>query len=620
MEGASAASTAAPTAADCVNLYTDCCRLVNEKKEKFYNVTRNLSLFQEKYPQFRTGFFTDNFDWSDRSGCCNVIAISLYFLNCNIGTLEKYLLSIQRSIKNIETNLPTWVIRVYFSSSVFDCMAPPAAEVPTVTDERHTNVREAYEIICNHEQVELYRYEESIFEGLPIEHSRTLRFLPLIDPEVNVCNVREADGIVTLLDCHNMKIFAASPDHLFYLPDHGEINRIQLMHQNEELRQLFSSYAGWLSIYKCILNRNYFLYNQNVYDLVAGLFGTKIKPKPEYYTITIKNLNGQIRSIEDFHRLYKNIKDERISTGGSPPLFGDIIRDIEDRLPNSTTIFKPPESKIHATIMISHEVRYDLTPEKFITQFVSKNFKKALEVGFDEILLLDLFKNFISVDITQSYETPSYNGMMFGLIRRTPQISESILNVQKYIISDNILKVVVPVSKSIMQNYVPVVIKTIRNNLNLILRNYGIEATNIRNYKIESIRLFQFNPNNIYDLLYLIDSLLTDINFTKAFNITVQINGENWKLNEILNVPYLSRYNILYDSPLASSDGGGKRHTTQSLRTKRTKRTKWTKRTNRRKEHSYRSYRSKKTSQKRRHKKTYKYKNHSISNFTQHGI
>ena len=600
-------SAPAPDAPVCVNPYTDCCRLVNDKKEAFYNVPRNLSSFQTKYPQFKTKFFTDNFDWSDRDGCCNVIAISLYFLNCNIDALEKYLLSIQRSIKNIETNLPDWVIRLYFSSSVFHCME----EGPHVSNEQYSHVREAYEFICSHEQVELYRYEESIFGGLPIEHSRTLRFLPLIDPEVNVCNVREADGIVTLLDCHNMKFFAESTDHLFYLPDHGEINRLNPSNPGLKQKQLFSSYAGWLTIYKSILNRDYFFVRQNVYDLVAGLFGTKIKPKPEHYTRTIQNLKDIIRSFEEFHTLYQATNAEYMRTHEKPPSFDDIIGIIESVRPELiefTRIFKPP--KIHATITMSYGGYYEFTPEKFITQFIKQQFKRALEIGFDEIFLLDLFKDFISVNVTHTSKI-LYSDVAIGEIRNTRETSGSIVNLQQYIISDNIDNFDVHISESISMNNLQVLIETLRRNLSSSIG--PVHLTNQHQYTKKSLDEFNFRRSNTYEFLYVIDSLLTNIEYNKAFNITILLNrgfGEKvrFKLNEILNVPYLSRYDFLYDSPLKSSsgaEGGSKRHNNYN--------TSFIKQmTNRRRRRLYRSRKKsqqRKTSQKRRHKKTYKYKN-----------
>ena len=557
------------------NPYIHCCTLVNRKKEHLYNVSRNLSSFKAKYPQCNTELF----DWSDRENCCNVIAITLYFLKCDIGTLEKYLLSIQRSIKNIETNLSDWVIRVYFSSSVFHCMSTE----PRVSNEQYVSVREAFDFIQVHAQVEVYRYEESMFDKLPIAHSRTLRFLPLIDPEVNVCNVRESDGIVTLLDCHNMKIFAESPEHLFYLPDHGEIRRLQFpssdkFSSSDKHHELFSSYAGWLTIYKSLLARDYFFDNQNVYDLVAGLFGTKLKPKSEHYIGTIQKLNNIIRSFEEIHTLYKAAKSKYMETNKNPPSFQEVISIIEkarSELTEFTIIFKPPKCEIHATIRMPDTTYYYITPEKFITQFV--RFAPALQIGFDEILLLDLFKDFISVRVTHSVLKLDETTCV-GIIPDTVEISEAMANIQRFIISDNIVNFDVPLSE---HDNLPNVIRQLINSTPSIV-TVGVRNPHIQKPPVE------FMPENtsIYKFLYVIDSLLINIQFNKAFNITIILDigyrKIRIKLNEILNIPYLPCYDLLYDPPpLDPSFGGSKRHTiiTYSRR----------KHTNRHKKRSYRS-------------------------------
>ena len=41
------------------------------------------------------------FDSDKREGCCNVISITIYITRCTEPTLEKYLYSIHRSVKNV---------------------------------------------------------------------------------------------------------------------------------------------------------------------------------------------------------------------------------------------------------------------------------------------------------------------------------------------------------------------------------------------------------------------------------------------------------------------------------------------------------------------------------------
>jgi hypothetical protein len=269
---------------------------------------------------------------------------------------------------------------------------------------------------------------------------------------------------------------------------------------------------------------------------------------------------------------------------------------------------------------------YEFTPEKFIIQFIIQQFKRALEIGFDEILLLDLFKDFISVNVTHTSEI-LYSDVAIGVIRNTKETSSSIVNLQQYIISDNIDNFDVDIPASISMNTLKELIETLRHILSRSIQ--PVHLTNQHQYTKKSLDEFNFRKSNTYEFLYIIDSLLTNIEYNKAFNITILLDRGfgakvRFKLNEILNIPYLSRYDFLYDSPLkssSSSEGGSKRHHHHHNNN-----TSFIKQiTNRRRR---RLYRSRKKSYRKHNKKTYKYKKQSvgrsvgqsISNFTQHGI
>jgi hypothetical protein len=64
--------------------------------------------------------------------------------------------------------------------------------------------RKILKYLFEHEKAEIYMY---ICNNTNYTKLRTLRFLPLIDDDTNICIVREADGIVSILDCHNIKTF-----------------------------------------------------------------------------------------------------------------------------------------------------------------------------------------------------------------------------------------------------------------------------------------------------------------------------------------------------------------------------------------------------------------------------
>lgn len=142
---------------------------------------------------------------------------------------------------------------------------------------------------------------------------------------MNVKIIREADGIVTNLDCHNIKIFAQS-DYLFYLPK--VIDNYYYL-DNDTHKEL-GGYSSWLKIYTKCLEANYIRNKHQIYDLLAGTFGFRLTLKEKYY----KNSVDYIR------------------------------RSIEEVDPKCVSIYTPPIVNV-------------------------------MDTGFDEILLLHLFRDFV---------------------------------------------------------------------------------------------------------------------------------------------------------------------------------------------------------------------------------
>ena len=279
------------------------CKLLNNKKKDLYTHTYDpqeiLKILKEKLNI--SDEVLDRFVKEKKEKCCNVIAISLYFTNCGSSTLEKYLNSIYRSVINVQRNLKDWVVRVYFDKSVYNCIIEE-----TTTRE----IQETFRQIIESSNVEVYTYICPSFENkmIPIARTRTLRFIPMIDEEVNICVVREADGIVSNLDCHNIKIFSNS-DKIFYLPVVvKDYNNLTL-----EDDILFSSYSLCLQLYKVIFEQDFFISHQNLYDLLAGTFGVKLKIKRDYYELKIIELQRKIKnflsaSVDDKKQNIKDVK------------------------------------------------------------------------------------------------------------------------------------------------------------------------------------------------------------------------------------------------------------------------------------------------------------------------
>ena len=483
----------------------------------------------------------DTFNWSRRHNCCNVISMCLYIVNNDnvdllLQSLRKYLLSIERSLKNIQVNLPLWVVRLYFGSSVNESIEKIQSvkasiekiQRPELDDKIIAEVDKiiaAYEFIISHAQVELYVIdEESLTYG--IEEIRTARFAPLYDNQVNVCIVREADGTVTNLDCHNIDFFLHSSRHLFYLPNYGKINCFKTYVNDfgvDEHPYLFSGYSGWLVFYKSVLRRDFFASHQNVYDLLAGLFGTKLKLRSEFYANTFETLKNKISELEPLEL---------------------------EPLPDSKDVLLP---LIYSKIVIPDRGTFYLSYVDFISQFKNFDFTNMLNLGFDEILLLDLFKDIISVPVLAGSSVKDIllldRKISVSQIPITSVTHHKLQQIKGLVIGDDILTI--DFGKYVRHTSVgTVVTNLLEHRINIPTVNEHIQGTS------------QF-PFDIFNLLYFIDGLLRNINRDiQAFDIQVQYtdsHGNNivYKSSILLNTPYDPKYDKFYDFTEISS--GGKR-------------------------------------------------------------
>ena len=81
---------------------------------------------------------------------------------------------------------------------------------------KETDVFEAYNELLNLENVEIYTIicdditETTEIDKVSVHQTRSYRFNALLDDSVNINISREADGIVTFTDCHNIRCFEKS--------------------------------------------------------------------------------------------------------------------------------------------------------------------------------------------------------------------------------------------------------------------------------------------------------------------------------------------------------------------------------------------------------------------------
>jgi len=414
---------------------------VTQEQTHLYNQSIDGSAHRETIQaalgaDFDPKFFDDEFDWSVRKNCCNVISFMLYFIEPTDEIALKYLLSIERSLKIITKKLPGWVVRVYFGSSVFgyiDLIKEVLLQLVEMHVESKKRIMTAYQYIYSHPQVEVYMFDDDERRtGIPIAHTRIIRFTPLIDPRVACFYSSEADGCFTHLNCHNLQQFYESP-HLFYLPESIKVNQFE---QNRSGKvELFSSYSTWLYVYKSIMYRYYFYNHKNVYDLLAGGFCTKLKPKVAFYIRSIEDLRLSLQNFDHIRETYKQLVPQ------TPQIkFQDFIGKIETKLiPDSITGEEREQIKRDFRCGRGNltKVKYDdptydnenhTAPDAFTTieifrkdnpasisdalftlktflhqLHVSRDFDseitEQLKIGFDEMLLLQLFRRFISINL-----------------------------------------------------------------------------------------------------------------------------------------------------------------------------------------------------------------------------
>jgi hypothetical protein len=186
---------------------TDLCNLITTKKEKFYIhkyrpsilINQLRPFLPDEYIKYIEEVCDLKDDKDDSQLRCNCISISLYNPNPSKNLSLKYLASIRRTILNVASQLDGWIVRIYLDTSMFYYFA----NYSTIEE------KEILNFIFNAENTEIYTYvcEKLLDNSIDIARTRSFRFLILIDNSVNISIIREADGSVPYLDCHNIRVF-----------------------------------------------------------------------------------------------------------------------------------------------------------------------------------------------------------------------------------------------------------------------------------------------------------------------------------------------------------------------------------------------------------------------------
>jgi len=244
------------------------CGLLNSKKKSYYTNKCIPSPSLHKLPDL-TGI-----DLNDRSDCCMCVSVSLYYTDNIDIKLQMYLASIIRTVGNVKKYLPKWLVRIYIDPSVFQGLIRYQERKTATEREDNTHpypyILEYLECLFGAENVEMYTYFCDSEELIGAR--RTYRFLPMLDPSVSAYAIREADGIVTVMDCYNLDYMVTNKLPMYIVPwEHA--TGIPCM--------ISYSYQRWLNIYKT--EHEYYRTKCNVVDLLAGTFSGTIKILPNHY-------------------------------------------------------------------------------------------------------------------------------------------------------------------------------------------------------------------------------------------------------------------------------------------------------------------------------------------------
>lgn len=481
--------------------YSTPCTLITSKKLKYYvhtyDPTTPLSLLSQR---LSSEIISERFDESTRVNCCNVISISLYFIGCIPDNMTKYLFSIERTVKNVHNNLPGWIVRVYFDNSVHTCIK---------NANKNSIEKNAYDAITAAPNVEVYTYNCAVGDDQPqhIARTRTYRFLPFSDEDVNICVVREADGIVSNWDCRQILLFSTDNNKMFYFP-YNQINRKDL--------SMFESYQHWLLLYKVIFRYDFFRNNYMGYDLLAGLFGIKLKLKRDFYIHTIVSLRDEIDTF--ITEVNTNNEEAYNGRGDTKYLVAGFAK----------------------------------TPRELL-----RTKQELLSIGFDEILLLEMFKEVFSFKVITDHLVKVIDNEEYGDVCIKAYPKETYDGIKRQIGS-------MVLDESTFDKKIVIDIDIDNADINKIvdmLCTSLISELIIRECKAQN-KLGNYNNQLVFidRLLYFIDGQLLDknnlIDGTTTFSITLK-GRKLHELAHLLNAPYNKVYDKLYNnSPIQPSRGG----------------------------------------------------------------
>jgi len=339
------------------------CVLLNNKKTDYYKFTYNVDSIIKKIKdnqiKLKEDFlenFLKMFNTNKYDNCCNCVNIVLYYTDCiDTGRLFLYLPNVLATLNNIEKYLPNWILRLYLDRTLFETLYNN--DFGSLNYHERSSARHNLKLLINllkkiseskQCEINILFCEEFYKDNFAHGKLRTLRFSSFYDESTNIVASREADGILSAVDCHNLSVLengdfimsfyilphvrkleksfsnlkSDSGDDVEILPPHQFFNdslyvlsedRFHFSNvpfntnsDNTDKKQILTyEYSEWLNNYKkidIVFNDNPFYLNHiNIYPMLAGVVSLKCKFNKSYFEQIQNKIKCTMQSYEKYN-------------------------------------------------------------------------------------------------------------------------------------------------------------------------------------------------------------------------------------------------------------------------------------------------------------------------------
>ena len=378
------------------------------------------------------------FDVTERTQCCNCVCLVLYLkgdMQSQIDYLNKILEIMIMSLKIIDKYLSDFIVRFYLDSSIFELLYKWSGSLLITKDLNNIElIKKIFldlKFLIHHSKSEIYIYfcESIILQKDFIEKVRTYRYISLFDDDTNVCCLRDADGIVSIVDCHNIKLFSLQTTHqiaLIYelmrsfnpylIETHPNLILdpiVSVSSINDEIKQLHlraNHYSLWLNLYETLVLSKKEPITLSYIDIIACCICIKVKFTEDYRQAVILNLDSYYNS-SDFNSIPNQTIKNKLHIGYDEilllELFSPMIRVSYKKLESinelnrteinlKSKLFALIESKPSKVQMINFDTiskYFNINDESEIITYLSKE-KLANKINYNSKYIDIVFKNF----------------------------------------------------------------------------------------------------------------------------------------------------------------------------------------------------------------------------------